>query len=1023
MTWCILPLKKPEQSKSRLSRLLNQEQRQALVSAMAQDVINALASTGEISRLLVVTQDRDYQHLTSPDLAIEFLSEPSSEVNEIHSATDSKKSFAPITSPSSDRFNQALSAAVVYARSRGAANVLITHADIPQLQSAAAQAWLAGLKERARKTPNILSAVKCKNGKGTNMLFLGPEAPVQLCFGENSFTRFQQTAQQTTTTFIPGIVAGGCFDIDTKDDFKALQIRLSFRRDTVTAQQLNNGWGDCDYSTSDARELHDSLRTKSLRGLQQQATALLNQHPLGNYVSYSPKVFIPLTQLCRNTCRYCTYANHPIEQSSSYISVEKAISVAQEGLRKGCKEVLIVAGDRPELRYTQAKDFLEKEGFTSTVDYASHLATVVRKKTGMLVHFNLGVLTASELAKLRPVAASMGFMMESVAESLALKGQPHYACPDKSPLLRLRSLVFAGEQHIPMTTGLLVGIGESKLDRIETLLCIKQLHEKYGHIQEVIIQNFIPKANTGMAHAKGVNTNELCETIAIARLILGPEMNIQAPPNLSDAKALTQLLASGINDLGGVSPVTQDYVNPENAWPAIKLLSQIIHSSGKNLIPRLTIYPEYALEPGKWLDKEVRTDVLRLSDSRGLAKEDNWETGRSETLPQWVNEKGVCAKDRSLAQIISKCQHREALSPAEVAKLFDARGDNFAVICEASDQMRQELKGDQLTFVNNGNINYTNICYFSCGFCAFSKGNRFLPESDPKYKLSVDQVVQKAATIIAKGATELCLQGGIHPSYTGDTYLEIIKQLRSAFPDIHLHGFSPLEIVQGADTLGITPITYLEKLKSAGLNTIPGTAAEILVDRVREQICPKKLSTKQWMSTIESAHLVGLKSTATIMFGHVDNYHDWAEHLLLLRQMQCKTEGFTEFVPLPFVPHQAPIYRKGLARKGPSLRESILMHAVSRLIFASHIDNIQASITKLGEKATLMAINSGANDLGGTLQNENISRAAGASHGENFTSNNFQKIANLSGRTLIERNTLYKRTINKQSNRLVVKEV
>jgi FO synthase len=613
------------------------------------------------------------------------------------------------------------------------------------------------------------------------------------------------------------------------------------------------------------------------------------------------------------------------------------------------------------------------------------------------------------MAMLRPVCASMGLMLETAAARLGEKGGPHYGSPDKEPAVRLATIAEAGRQKIPFTTGILIGIGETRIERIEALLAIRGLHERYGHIQEIIVQNFVPKQGTIMADAPAADAEELLWSIAAARVVFGSAMSIQAPPNLSPAP-LALLVQAGISDWGGVSPLTPDFVNPESPWPELEHLREQTEAAGKTLIQRLTVYPRYAKSPEVWLDAGMRRAVLELCDGAALGREDAWRTGRSTDLPRSF---ATCHRRQQGTRIGALAREivdfgAEHLSVDKVAELFSARGSDLREVCEAADRLRARVNGDAATYVVNRNINYTNICGYHCSFCAFSKGTRKHEGAERGYLLDIREIVGRTLEAAARGATEVCLQGGIHPSFTGETYLEILRALKAADPKMHVHAFSPLEVWHGAETLGMPLRDYLSLLKGEGLGSLPGTAAEILVDEVRAVLCPDKLRTEEWLEVIETAHEVGLPTTSTMMFGHVDAYGDWAAHLLRLRDLQRRTRGLTEFVPLPFVAHEAPLYKRGRARPGPTFREAVLVHAVARLVLHPHVENIQASWVKMGRAGMREALRAGANDLGGTLMNESITRAAGATHGQEMTQCDMLSLAASLGRPAVQRTTLYR---------------
>ena len=729
-----------------------------------------------------------------------------------------------------------------------------------------------------------------------------------------------------------------------------------------------------------------------------------------NVVTYSRKVFIPLTHLCRDVCHYCTFAQTPKKIDSPYMSVEDVLASVRAGAEQGCKEALFTLGEKPELRYSAARKALKAMGFASTLEYVAHVAKVVFEETGVLPHINAGCMTDEEIALLRPVSASMGIMLESASSRLCEKGMPHYGSPDKDPALRLQTIARAGEAQVPFTSGILIGIGETRRERIESLLALREQHLQYGHLQEVIIQNFRAKPGTKMSEAPEPDLNELLWTIAVARLIFGPAMSIQAPPNLSPG-VLLRLLDSGINDWGGVSPVTPDFVNPEAPWPHLDSLAKETAVAGKYLHERLTIYPAYAIDGKQWLHSDLQTPVLRMIDAEGFPRVDDWAPGESIDPPrdiiQQLYTEDALKVSPDIEQIVSRCRSADVLAEADLLRLFQARGDDFSYVCQQADQFRQQLNGDTVTYVVNRNINYTNICYFKCQFCAFSKGKLSENLRGRPYDLGHDEVARRCEEAWQRGATEVCMQGGIHPDYTGETYLDILKTVKAATPEMHIHAFSPLEVWQGAATLSLSLDDYLQKLKQAGLNTLPGTAAEILDDEVRAELCADKINTDQWLSVMEAAHRQGFKTTATIMYGHIETLEHWARHLLRILQLQLKTGGFTEFVPLPFVHMEAPMYLKGNARTGPTFREALLMHAVSRLARSPSIENIQTSWVKMGEQGISACLAAGANDLGGTLMNETITRAAGAEHGQECGPEAMERLIAIAKRQARRRSTVY----------------
>ena len=771
-------------------------------------------------------------------------------------------------------------------------------------------------------------------------------------------------------------------------------------------------------SASEAVALVDCADPRPLMPI----AAALRDAGHGSLVSYSRKVFIPLTQLCRDVCHYCTFAHPPRPGEPAYLSAEQVLEIARAGARAGCHEALFTLGDKPELRYGAARDALQRLGHETTLSYLVEMAGLVLRETGLLPHLNPGVMTPADIDRLRAVSVSQGIMLESAAERLRRRGGPHFGSPDKDPAVRLDTIRAAGEAAVPFTTGILIGIGETRRERIEALLTLRDLHDCYGHLQEIIIQNFRAKPGTRMAQAPEPDLDDHLWTIAVARLIFGPAMNIQAPPNLNPG-ALTEMIAAGINDWGGVSPVTPDHVNPERPWPGLDRLAEQTAAAGKMLVERLAIYPAYARDLDRWVDPALRPAVLRAIDAQGLARSDDWVPGAGIEPPTLTRLASLVTLSRSageggpslqgwvgegqLAAALERATAGETLNEADIVRLFAARGDEFDAVCRAADELRQRVNGDVVSYVVTRNINYTNICYFRCQFCAFSKGKLSENLRGRPYDLDLPEIQRRVEEAWNRGATEVCMQGGIHPEYTGATYLAVCRAIKEAVPDIHIHAFSPLEIWQGAKTLGRTLADFLRELKAAGLSSLPGTAAEILDDEVRAVICPDKIKTGQWLEVMEAAHAAELRSTVTIMYGHVDRYEHWARHLLRIRALQARTGGFTEFVPLPFVPMETPIYLKGGARRGPTYREAVLMHAVARLVLHPVITNIQTSWVKMGTGGAAACLAAGANDLGGTLMNESITRAAGAVYGQEMPPESMEALIRSLGREPRQRTTLY----------------
>ncbi len=758
-------------------------------------------------------------------------------------------------------------------------------------------------------------------------------------------------------------------------------------------------------SDPDALALADFTDIRALMG----RATLLRDQGFTNRVTYSRKIFIPLTHLCRDVCHYCTFAQAPKRVIEPYMSLDAVVALAREGQRMGCKEALFTLGERPELRYKSAREALAAMGYSTTLEYLRDAANAVFEQTGLLPHMNPGTMTPDECAMLREVSPSMGIMLESASARLCEKGMPHYGSPDKDPQVRLATLRDAGIARIPFTTGILIGIGETRLERIESLLAIRALHQTYGHIQEIIIQNFRAKADTKMHSAPEPDLDDMLWTLAVARVIFGPSMSIQAPPNLSP-DGLTDIVNAGINDWGGVSPLTPDHVNPEAPWPHLDTLASQTYAAGKHLHERLTIYPEYVRDADQWVDSRFLTPLLQMTDAEGYPRTDDWSPGEECAPPATIIEaiNGPAQHvSAAMLEILERVTAGNLLEDHEIEQLFKARGDDFTAVCRLANSIRREVNQDVVSFVVNRNINYTNVCYFKCQFCAFSKGKLSENLRGSPYDLEHEEIQRRVSEAWARGATEVCMQGGIHPQYTGDTYVSILKAVKSAEPDMHIHAFSPLEVWQGAETSGEDLETYLARLKAAGLGTLPGTAGEVLDDEVRAIICPDKINTAQWFEVMRAAHKVGFQTTSTIMYGHVDRPIHWARHLRRLRDAQIETGGFTEFVPLPFVHMEAPLYLKGRARRGPTFREAVLMHAVARLVLHPHITNIQTSWVKMGHAGVVACLNAGSNDLGGTLMNESITRAAGAEHGQETSPEQMLAMIESAERTPRQRTTAY----------------
>ncbi|HZB82337.1 MAG TPA: 5-amino-6-(D-ribitylamino)uracil--L-tyrosine 4-hydroxyphenyl transferase CofH [Rubrobacteraceae bacterium] len=745
------------------------------------------------------------------------------------------------------------------------------------------------------------------------------------------------------------------------------------------------------------------------------AAATVRDRLFGPRVSYSRKVFIPLTKLCRDNCGYCTFAQAPRAGKQTYLTPEEVLSIARAGVKIGCKEALFTLGDKPEKRYPEARQKLREMGFESTIEYLVYVCKLVLNETRLLPHANPGVLSEVEIQALREVSVSQGIMLEQTSEWLLERNMAHWASPDKVPARRLETLDAAGRSRVPFTTGMLIGIGETVEERVDTLLAIREQYERHGHLQECIIQNFRAKAGTRMATAPEPSEDEMLATIALARLLLPEGMAVQAPPNLAEptengTPSYARYVDAGINDWGGVSPVTPDHVNPEAPWPHLTELEKATEAKGYLLLERLALHPPYAVSAEKWVDEKLRSHVWAAMDAEGFARVEAWAPGITEDIPdetvREIQGRRPSKMRPEFSQTLAEVGEKD-LNEDEIALLFTARGAELAELCKVADELRRAVNGDEVTYVINRNINYTNQCYFRCRFCAFSKGPKSLNLRGEPYLLSTVEVARRVREAWEKGATEVCMQGGIHGGFTGRNYLDYLRAAKEEIPEIHVHAFTPLEVSQGARTLGISIEEFLWKLKEAGLGTLPGTAAEILDDEIRAIICPDKVSTAEWSEVMRAAHGLGLRSTSTIMFGHVDVPINWARHLLVLRSIQNETGGFTEFVPLPFVHMGAPLFLQGRSRKGPTFAEAVKMHAVARIALHGYIDNVQVSWVKMGTEGAKVCLQAGCNDLGGTLMNENISRAAGASHGQEMLPEELEQMIRKLGRTPRRRTTLY----------------
>ena len=752
-------------------------------------------------------------------------------------------------------------------------------------------------------------------------------------------------------------------------------------------------------------------------------------------VTYSRKVFVPLTRLCRDRCHYCTFATTPHRLPAPFLTLDEVLKIARQGAALGCKEALFTLGDRPEVRWPAAGAWLDEAGYDSTLAYVRACAVAVLEQTGLLPHLNPGVLSWSELQRLKPVAPSMGMMLETTADVPAHRGSP-----DKVPAVRLRTLEDAGRLSVPFTTGLLVGIGESVQDRAETVFAIRASHARHGHVQEVIVQNFRAKADTAMRNEPDAGMQEFLAAVAVTRLVMGPRMRVQSPPNLVDLAQTAALLAAGVDDWGGVSPLTPDHVNPERPWPHLEDLARATADAGFVLRERLAAHPPYLEEP--WLDPRLAGHVAALRAPDGLAADVlpiglPWQepddalvsSGRTD-LHSTVDTTGRTADRRTdfdevyggwdaiaaavpaprarlthdVAAALRVARDRPAtLTEQQALALITADGADLDAVCALADDVRRDTVGDDVTYVVNRNINFTNVCYTGCRFCAFAQRRT---DADA-YTLSLEEVEQRAAEAWSVGATEVCMQGGIDPQLPGTAYLDLARAVKRGAPGIHLHAYSPMEIVNGAARMQVSIPEFLLAAREAGVDSLPGTAAEILDDDVRWVLTKGKLPTQQWVEVVQAAHDIGLPTTSTMMYGHVDQPHHWVAHLRLLARLQEESGGFTEFVPLPFVHTSAPLYLAGVARPGPTIRDNRAVHALSRLLLHGRIDHVQCSWVKLGPEQCHQVLAGGVDDLGGTLMEETISRMAGSQHGSRKSVEDLETMVRATGRTPRQRTTTY----------------
>ncbi|MHA6624652.1 bifunctional FO biosynthesis protein CofGH [Pseudonocardia sichuanensis] len=775
-------------------------------------------------------------------------------------------------------------------------------------------------------------------------------------------------------------------------------------------------------------------------------------------VTYSKNVFIPLTRLCRDRCHYCTFATVPHRLPAAFLERDEVLEIARAGAAAGCKEALFTLGDRPEERWPAAREWLEARGYGSTLDYVRACAIAVLEETGLLPHLNPGVLSWAELTRLKPVAASMGMMLETTAERLwSEPGGPHYGSPDKEPAVRLRAITDAGRVGVPYTTGILIGIGENRTERAESLFAIRSAARAHGHVQEAIIQNFRAKPDTAMANDPDADLHDLAATIAVARIVLGPKMRIQAPPNLI-GEEFALMLRAGIDDWGGVSPITADHVSPELPWPAIDELATRSAAAGFRIRERLAAYPKYVLAGSPWIDSRLHAHVAALADPEtGLACESAAVVGRPWQEPDggfassgrtdlhtaidtegrtddrrgdfasvygdWdaVAEELAGTRRAAPERLDADVRAGLELAASDPAALLDPAHEGAAMavltsdgaaleeLTRLADAVRADVVGDEVTYVVNRNINFSNVCYVGCRFCAFAQRER---DADA-FRLSLDEVAARAVEAAEAGATEVCMQGGIDPQLPVTFYADLVRAVKAAVPGMHVHAFSPMEIVSAAAKAGVSIEEWLTELRDAGLGSIPGTAAEILDDEVRWVLTKGKLPAAQWLEVVGTAHRLGVPSSSTMMYGHVDEPRHWLGHLRTLAALQDETGGFTEFVPLPFVHHNAPIYLAGIARPGPTARDNRAVHAFARLALHGRIDHVQCSWVKLGDDLAADILRGGADDMGGTLMEETISRMAGSENGSARTVTELAAIASAAGRPVRQRSTTYREPVER----------
>jgi FO synthase len=722
-------------------------------------------------------------------------------------------------------------------------------------------------------------------------------------------------------------------------------------------------------------------------------------------VTFSRNLTLSLSRTCQCYCKYCAFATHQPHLHEP----DEVLEILDRGVsRHRAKELLVLTGERPEHNPRVAAKLAEL-GFD---DFTAYVVWVCEQalERGLLPHTNLGVLDRGDLERLRAVTASQGLMLESVAERLM--DTVHAGSPTKHPAARLATIDAAGELKIPFTSGILVGIGETEDERMASLAALAQAHERHGHLQEVILQNFVPHQSyygqepadiaegaaaeywrTGVAHgpvrdapkwASPVSLDDMKRLIGEARRLM-PEIGIQVPPNLSDW--WPELVAAGATDLGGLS-ANGDHISPEHPFPSPVQVRKRLAQDGYALSERLCVYPEY-IDP-EWVSRPVM-DVIKTRFWSFIPRRGS---GRSSE---------VTVSDDAAPRAVEKARDGARLTAEELTALFAERRP--AVIEDmrsAADELRRRLAGDTVTFVVNRNINVSNVCVVGCAFCGFGQSKR----SPDAYEHSRDEFAQRVQDGLEAGATELCIQSGIHPDWTFEDYLGWLRFAKELAPDVHLHAYSPMEVAHMCDVSGLAPREVFHRLREAGLGSTPGTAAEVLHDGVRERISPNKLPVARWVEIIEASHAEGIRSTVTVMFGHIEEPHELAEHMRVVRELQERTGGFTEFVPLSFIPFQTLLGRAHGVQE--ISREENLKHtAAFRLALGHTITNLQASWVKMGLDAATEALRWGVNDLGGTLMEESISRMAGSYHGVRLEPSELVAAAHRAGRPAAERTTLY----------------